>query len=76
MGELMRRYWQPIAAAAELDDNPVKHVKLLGESLVLYRDRQGRLGLIGDTCPAPADLHALRGPGGRGVAVSVPRLDV
>ena len=51
MGELMRRYWQPIAAVAELDDNPVKQVKLLGESLVLYRDRQGRLGLIGDTCP-------------------------
>ena len=51
MGELMRRYWQPIAAAAELDDNPVKHVKLLGESLVLYRDRSGALGLIGDTCP-------------------------
>ena len=51
MGELMRRYWQPIAAVAELDDNPVKPVKLLGESLVLYRDRQGRLGLIGDTCP-------------------------
>ena len=51
MGELMRRYWHPIAAMAELDDNPVKPVTLLGESLVLYRDRQGRLGLIGDTCP-------------------------
>ena len=49
MGELMRCYWQPIAATAELDDNPVKHVKLLGESLVLYRDRSGALGLIGDT---------------------------
>ncbi|MGH8059765.1 MAG: Rieske 2Fe-2S domain-containing protein, partial [Candidatus Entotheonellia bacterium] len=51
MGELMRRYWQPIAAAVELDDDPVKPVRLLGESLVLYRDRKGRLGLIGDTCP-------------------------
>ena len=51
MGELMRRYWQPIAAAAELNEHPVKHVKLLGESLVLYRDLKGRLGLIGDTCP-------------------------
>ena len=50
MGELMRRYWQPIAAAAELDENPVKQVKLLGESLVLYRDRKGSIGLIGDTC--------------------------
>jgi 5,5'-dehydrodivanillate O-demethylase oxygenase subunit len=47
----MRRYWHPIAAMAELDDNPVKPVTLLGESLVLYRDRGGRLGLVGDTCP-------------------------
>ena len=51
MGELLRRYWQPIGSAVELDDNPVKPVKILGESLVLYRDRKGRLGLIGDTCP-------------------------
>jgi len=51
MGELLRRYWQPIAATSELDNNPVKEVKLLGESLVLYRDRSGQLGLIGDTCP-------------------------
>jgi len=51
MGELLRRYWQPIGAAVELDDNPVKPIKILGESLVLYRDRKGRLGLIGDTCP-------------------------
>jgi len=40
-----------VAATAELDENPVKLVKILGESLVLFRDRQGRLGLIGDTCP-------------------------
>ena len=51
MGELMRRYWQPIATMAELDENPVRPVKLLGESLVLYRDRKGGLGLIGDSCP-------------------------
>ena len=23
MGDLMRRYWMPVAAAAELDDNPI-----------------------------------------------------
>jgi 5,5'-dehydrodivanillate O-demethylase oxygenase subunit len=51
MGELLRRYWQPIAAAAELEDSPVKHIKILGESLVLFRGRRGQLGLIGDTCP-------------------------
>ena len=38
MGELMRRYWHPIAATAELDDRPTKAVRLLGEDLVLYKD--------------------------------------
>ncbi|MCH2531806.1 MAG: aromatic ring-hydroxylating dioxygenase subunit alpha, partial [Dehalococcoidia bacterium] len=38
MGELMRRYWHPIAAAAELDEKPTKPVRLLGEDLVLYKD--------------------------------------
>jgi 5,5'-dehydrodivanillate O-demethylase len=50
MGRLLRRYWHPIAAATQLDENPVMRIKLLGESLVLYRDRRGGLGLIGDTC--------------------------
>src|SRR5487761_1280364 len=50
MGELMRRYWHPIGAAAELIDRPTKEVTLLGEELVLYKDRLGRLGLIGRRC--------------------------
>lgn len=50
MGELFRRYWQPVAAAADLQDDPVKEVHVLGETLVLYRDRQGRLGLVGERC--------------------------
>jgi 5,5'-dehydrodivanillate O-demethylase len=51
MGELMRRYWQPIAAVAQLDDRPTRAVRLLGEDLVLYRDTQGRHGLVGRHCP-------------------------
>jgi len=51
MGTLLRRYWFPIAAAADLDANPVKGIKLLGEDLVVFRDRGGRLGLIGERCP-------------------------
>ncbi len=50
-GELMRRYWHPIAAASELEENPVKKVRILGEDLVLYRDRSGTLGLIDEPCP-------------------------
>ena len=50
MGELMRRYWQPVAPAAELGNNPTKEVRLLGEDLVLYRDRSGTYGLVGRYC--------------------------
>ena len=50
MGEMMRRYWHPIAASAELDENPTKEVRLLGEDLVLYRDRSGNYGLIERFC--------------------------
>jgi 5,5'-dehydrodivanillate O-demethylase len=53
-GELMRRYWIPIAPFAQLLENPVRKVRVLGEDLVLYRDKSGGLGLIGNRC-----LHRL-----------------
>lgn len=53
-GELMRRYWIPIAPFTQLLENPVRKVRVLGEDLVLYRDRKGGLGLIGNRC-----LHRL-----------------
>ena len=51
MGGLLRRYWHPIAAAAQMDERPTLAVKLLGEEMVLYRDRSGTLGLIDRLCP-------------------------
>jgi 5,5'-dehydrodivanillate O-demethylase len=51
MGALMRRYWQPIAALAEMREAWTKRVRLLGEDLVLYRDRSGAFGLIAEACP-------------------------
>lgn len=51
-GELLRRYWHPVAAAAELtDEKPVRAVKILNEELVVYRNRQGEYGLVGEHCP-------------------------
>ncbi len=49
-GELMRRYWIPFLPVAKLDHDPVQKVRLLGEDLVVYRDRSGAVGLIGDRC--------------------------
>ena len=51
MGGLLRQYWYPVGGSEELKGHGTKLVKILGESLVLYRDRKGRLGLIDDTCP-------------------------
>ncbi len=50
-GDLMRRYWWPIAATAELSSHPTKAVRVLGENLTLYRTPQGRFGLTGERCP-------------------------
>ena len=49
-GEMLRRYWHPVGITAKLDENPVQSVRILGEDLVLYRDRSGTLGLIGRQC--------------------------
>src|SRR4051794_23143102 len=50
-GNLMRRYWQPVAMREELPVGgaPVP-VRLLGEDLVLFRDDEGRPGLLGIHC--------------------------
>ena len=50
-GELLRRYWQPIAIAKDIsDDKPVKFVRILGEDLVLFQSKKGELGLLEDRC--------------------------
>ena len=50
-GELLRRYWQPIMVAKELtDERPTKLVKIMGESLVIFRDGSGRYGCLASRC--------------------------
>ena len=51
MGELMRRYWMPIAAVSEFDDKSIKPVRLMGEELTLYKDLGGSYGLVDRQCP-------------------------
>ena len=58
-GEVLRRYWQPAALADELNGpRPVVPVTLLGEKLVLFRDEDGQMGLIGRHCPHRGPVHA------------------
>ncbi len=50
-GDLLRRYWQPVALAEELPVGGAPlAVKILGEDLVLFRDDQGRIGLLALHC--------------------------
>lgn len=46
------KQWLPVAKSAELDiPRPVIPVALRGQRLVLFRDDDGKLGLIGRNCP-------------------------
>ena len=50
-GHVLRQYWQPAALVEELDtERPLVSVTLLGEELLLFRDEQGRLGLLDRYC--------------------------
>ena len=53
MGEIFRRHWIPACLSeevAEADGNPVK-IRLLGEDLVVFRDSDGKLGILDEYCP-------------------------
>jgi len=49
-GEYLRCYWQPVALAAEIEDVP-RLVRVMGEELVIFRDKSGRYGLVHRQCP-------------------------
>ena len=53
MGGIMRRHWLPVCLSeevAEKDGAPVKS-RLVGEELVVFRDSDGRLGVLDEHCP-------------------------
>jgi phthalate 4,5-dioxygenase oxygenase subunit len=53
MGQLMRRHWQPaclIEEVSEPDGTPVR-ARLFGEDLVVFRDTEGRVGVMDEYCP-------------------------
>ena len=48
-GEYLRRTWQPVCLSTELGDMP-RVVRVLGEDLVVFRTRDGGLGLLDKHC--------------------------
>jgi phthalate 4,5-dioxygenase len=53
MGKLMRSFWIPAMTAAEVPaaDEPPVRLTLLGERLVVFRDSEGRVGVLEENCP-------------------------
>jgi 5,5'-dehydrodivanillate O-demethylase len=50
-GELMRRYWHPIAVASDLTpERPTKRVRVLGEDLIVYLGEDGTYNLMAEQC--------------------------
>ena len=49
-GELMRRYWHPIAAVSQMNEKWTMKIRLLGEDLILYKDRSHTFGLMEPHC--------------------------
>ncbi len=49
MGKFFRKYWLPVGISADLKTKPT-FVRVLGEDLVLYRDKSGTVGLLDARC--------------------------
>ncbi len=49
MGEYMRSFWHPVCMSMELTDTP-RYLKILGEELVAFRDKSGRVGVLHAHC--------------------------
>ncbi len=52
-GEMLRRFWWPALLSSEItepDGEPVR-LRLLGEELLVFKDTEGRIGLVDAYCP-------------------------
>ena len=63
-GQLLRRYWHVVGAAAELSDaKPKKKLRVLGEDLLLYKDRSGNYGLVAESARTAFTAASLQNGG-------------
>ena len=52
MGDLMRQYWMPMMFSRDLaSDGEPQRVRLLGENLIAWRDSEGKVGVMQESCP-------------------------
>ena len=48
-GEYLRRFWQPVCMTEQLTDLPLA-LTIMGENLVVFRDKSGQIGLLNRHC--------------------------
>lgn len=53
MGKVMRRHWMPVCMSEEVaePDCTPRRARLLGEDMVVFRDTEGRIGVLDERCP-------------------------
>ena len=53
MGQLMRRHWTPVCLLEEVSepDGAPNKARVFGEDLVVFRDTDGRVGVMDEYCP-------------------------
>lgn len=53
MGAYLRRFWIPCMVLHEVPppDEPPMRLRLLGEDLIVFRDTEGRIGVLDEYCP-------------------------
>ncbi|HMN82344.1 MAG TPA: Rieske 2Fe-2S domain-containing protein [Burkholderiaceae bacterium] len=53
MGAYLRRFWIPCMVLHEVPppDEPPVRLRLLGEDLIVFRDTEGRIGVLDEYCP-------------------------
>lgn len=60
-GEYLRKFWQPVAHAEDIEPGRTRPVRALGEDFTLYRGVSGKAYLVGARCPHRAmPMHAGR----------------
>jgi 5,5'-dehydrodivanillate O-demethylase len=50
MGELLRKFWHPVALSRDIEVGKAKPIRALGENLALYRGDSGKAFLVANRC--------------------------
>ena len=75
MGELFRRYWQPVCLSEELTDLSRK-ITILCEELVLFRTKSGQVGCLEPHCRPSGHVLGIWARGARRIALLLPRMAI